>query len=168
MSEIYYGFPNNLMDVQERVTYLRERASKLQNAAEQTNESAILELAKLYSSLAGCMNLLSQQLPYKVGDRVRLVIAPKCEGGWASSKHFLVVGAIGTIKSVYVDYLMRDWSVYVEFDDESWIPSMTYDGRTAGVPVLVDPNSRHIYGFAPRYIEKVPEKQVHFECPCCP
>ena len=161
MSERWYQFPGSDSSLQENIDHLKKRAEALNELASKLEgayqQSAITELTALYSSFAGCMALLAEQLPFKDGDRVRLVVAPECTGGWAPSKHFLVVGAVGTIKSVSIDYLMRDWSVNVEFDDESWIPSSDYvtSGHKKGVAVPVAPENRHVYGFSPRYVEKI-------------
>lgn len=128
MTDRYYRWPSNQLDIQDKITHLRERARVLGEAAtslgeSMRNDTTLSTLADLYTSFAGCLALFAGQLPFKRGDRVRLVKAPRCEGGWADSKHFLVVGAIGTVALVEVDYLMRDWSVAVSFDDESWIAS---------------------------------------------
>lgn len=160
MSDIYYDFPGYL-SLNEKIEHLRQRAIALQAMTEPAGEyqrhlgGAILEVAKLYSSFAGCMELLAKTMPYSTGDRVRLVRAPRCESGWSHCKHFLVAGAVGTVKSVELDYLMRDWSLYVEFDDESWIPSFDYDGHKKGVPVPTPPDRRHVFGFGPDWVEKV-------------
>jgi hypothetical protein len=166
MSDLYYRFPYGSSDVQDKVKHLKDRAdalsavaTKLDGVSEQT---MLTEMAKLYTSFAGCMALLAKQLPYQAGDRVFLVKAPKCEGGWASSKHFLVIGAPGTIKSIEIDYLMRDWSVYVEFDNESWIASTDFGKygdeppRKAGDVIPVKPEDRHVFGFSRDYIAKFP------------
>lgn len=155
MSNLYYSFSNADLDVQQKVEHLRKRSDALKAAHTASPDDYIKQTAAIYASFAGCMELLAKQLPYKAGDRVRLTKAPKCEGGWAESKHFLVEGAVGTIKAVGIDYLMRNWSVYVEFDDESWIPSTDYADHKKGVPVPVDPDHRHVYGFAPHYIAAV-------------
>ncbi len=161
----YYAFPNHLADIQDRVAYLRTRSGVLAQAADQLEagqRTAITEIAELYASFAGCMALLAAQLPYKAEDRVRLVVAPACEGGWARAKHYLVVGALGTVKSVSLDYLMRDWCVYVEFDDESWIAPHDWPaygkepGHKKGDIIPCAAGQRHVYGLGPRYVEKVP------------
>jgi hypothetical protein len=155
MGEPYYDFPGHgfSADVQGKVSHLRERANALNCAAEAIKSPLIAELGKLYTSFAGCMDLLARQLPFKAGDRVRLVRAPNCNNDWRYSKHFLVVGAVGTIKVIDIDYLMRDWSVCVEFDDESWICS---HGEDAGKVFLVKPDQRHVYGLSPDFVEKLP------------
>jgi hypothetical protein len=146
MSDLYYRFPYGSSDVQDKVKHLKDRAdalsavaTKLDGVSEQT---MLTEMAKLYASFAGCMTLLAKQIPYKVGDRVFLVKAPKCEGGWASSKHFLVVGAPG--------------------DNESWIASTDFGKygdeppRKAGDVIPVKPEDRHVFGFSRDYIAKFP------------
>ena len=159
--DYYYSFPTHTMDIMEKVNHLRDRSLRIGNAATDTGCESVKDIAKLYESFAGCMSLLAAQLPYKKGDRVCLIKAPRCEGGWSSSKHFLIVGAVGTVKVVDVDYLMRDWAVYVEFDNESWICSWDYKHYETGVQykagdhIPVPSKDRHIYGFHPNFIEKI-------------
>lgn len=156
VTDRYYRWPSSQLDVQDKIRHLRERAQVLGDAATTLGEggdTSISVLANLYSSFAGCLSLLAAQLPYKQGDRVRLVKAPKCEGGWQGSKHFLVKGAIGTIKLVEIDYLMRDWSVYISFDDESWIASWDSSEHRKGNMVPIPVADRHLYGFSPTYVE---------------
>lgn len=163
MSTIYYDFPGH-PSLDDKIAHLRERAEFLSAALRPIDKDysghlggAILEIAKLYSSFAGCMELFARTVPYRAGDRVRLLRAPKCEGGWASSRHFLVAGALATVKSVEIDYLMRDWSLYLEFDDESWIaPFDDYHLKyKRGDVIPTPPEDRHVYGFKPDWVEKV-------------
>lgn len=78
--------------------------------------------------MLGCYELLLDRFsPFKVGDRVILAktpnITPEKSWGWMGSKHFLIKGAAGTVRSVSVD---RDgFSFQVEFDDESFIHPFT-------------------------------------------
>ncbi len=158
MSDLYYRFQNG-MYLDEKAKTLKERAKILGDAAEQMKCESTAAYAGLCASFAGCIDLLSRNLPFKAGDRVRLVKAPACTGGWESSKHFLVVGALATVKGISLDYLMRDWSVYLEFDDESWIPSGDSGSWHKGPPykagdkVLAAPDQRHVYGFGPSFIK---------------
>jgi len=164
VSDRYVSF-GHFTDIQERVRYLRDHSDAIGAVADKLTGSgqqdALTELAALYASFAGCMSLLASQLPYKAGDRVRLIKSPKCEGGWAHCAHFLIVGAVGTVKTVELDYLMRDWSLLIEFDDETWIPE--YDSpavagfwpehkRGDRLPVT----SKHVFGFKPSFVEKLP------------
>jgi hypothetical protein len=161
MSDRYYRWPSNSLDIVEKIAHLRTRANILNNAASVLGEGTIYQdtgiscLADLYASFAGCLELFEKQLPIKKGDRVVLVKAPKCEGNWSHSKHFLVEGALGTVKMVDVDYLMRDWSVYVSFDDESWIPSSDLPPLLKGVPVPTPEDQRHVFGLSPEYVTVV-------------
>lgn len=160
MTDRYYCFPNSDFDIEDKVEHLRKRAEAIGAAAKISGEggpfrdTALSTLADIYTSFAGCMALLAKAIPFKRGDRVRLVRKPKCEGGWAAHAHYLVAGARGTVSHVDLDYLMRDWRVYVKFDDESWIPSW---GDSAGVPVPVEPEKRHVFGFGPKALEKIHE-----------
>lgn len=150
MTALYYRFPGSLEDIHAKVEHLRTRSAALCRAADEAKCDTIREFAGLYASFAGCMELFAKTLPYKVGDRVRLVDPPPCEGGWATSKHFLIEGALGTVKIVSLDYLMRDWCVFVEFDDEShictragkhWETGIHYE---VGDRIPTPPGRRHV------------------------
>lgn len=151
--DLYYAFPGHTMDVLAKAEHLRKRSDVLSKAAAAISEPSLSELGKVYASFAGCMELLARQLSFKAGDPVRLTKAPKCDGGWKNSAHFLIAGAVGTIKAVEIDYLMRDWAVYVEFDDESHICSFAYDGHAIGDVIPTEPGQRHVYGFKPSSVE---------------
>lgn len=161
MTDRYYKWPNQQLDVQDKVVHLRDRARLLGEASAVLNEgsayrdTALSTLADLYASFAGCLELFAGQLPLKRGDRVRLVDAPPCEGGWAASKHFLVAGAVGTVERVEIDYLMRDWWVAVCFDDESWIASCDGLDHKKGEVVPVPPERRHTYGLSPARVARI-------------
>jgi hypothetical protein len=62
--------------------------------------------------------------PFKVGDRVALSKTPKIDRetawGWLGSKHFLVQGALGIVRTVDL-HGDGKLSFGVEFDDETWI-----------------------------------------------
>jgi hypothetical protein len=62
--------------------------------------------------------------PFKVGDRVALSKTPKIDKetawGWLASKHFLVKGAQGIVRTVDL-HSNGDLVFGVEFDDETWI-----------------------------------------------
>jgi hypothetical protein len=96
--------------------------------------------------LIECQELLvTKYAPFKVGDRVILTKTPdinsKDSWGWMGSKHFLVKGAHGTVRSVDVDG--RGFSASVEFDDESWIAP---DG-------CINPiKDKHVFGFHEDYL----------------
>lgn len=91
--------------------------------------------------LAAREALLTKYAPFKVGDRVVLAVTPKIDEktayGWLSSKHFLVKGSAGTVRSSDVRQDGR-LMFEVEFDDESWIDR-------DGVRRPID--TKHTYGF---------------------
>lgn len=76
---------------------------------------------KLNEILESYASLFNRFCPYKVGDRVQLkedLDIPQ-DSGWYSSKHFLIKGAIATVREVgYRDDL---FSFGLEFDNESWV-----------------------------------------------
>lgn len=119
-----------------------EGAKKLREAMD------LLSIGPLEHTLT-CL-LLAQDLlftkyaPFKVGDRVELartpVITEKVAFGWIGSKHFLVEGAVGVVRSleVFSDGRLR---VNVAFDNESWKST-----RTDEVHPIADAQ-KHTYCF---------------------
>jgi hypothetical protein len=99
-------------------------------------------IKRLREYRAGLMGMC----PYQPGDRVILArppkITPEESWGWMSSKHFLVKGAVGTVKEI-------DWSggknghysCAVDFDDESWIDRK-------GVAQPIPPERHHVFWMA--------------------
>jgi hypothetical protein len=77
---------------------------------------------------------------FKVGDRVELAITPEINErdswGWMCSKHFLVEGAIATVREI--DY-RGDFGYSIVFDNESW---KDRDG------VIHPTKDKHTYYFA--------------------
>ena len=59
-------------------------------------------------------------LPFHKGDRIALSKNHPCQGNWEYSKHFLVKGAEGVIRSIGF-YDDRGFYADVVFDKESWI-----------------------------------------------
>lgn len=159
MPDLYYPFQGHASDIQQKAAHLHDRAKALVKAAGVSEEDSILRLAQLYESFGACMDLLARQLPFKAGDRVRLTKAPKCEGGWKDSEHFLVLGAKATVISVVIDYLMRNWTLNLEFDDESHIATFAYDGYNKGDAIPTAKSQRHVYGFQPTSVERLPDDE---------
>lgn len=165
---VYYPFPGHSMDIQEKVSHLREKSASLVKVSGQLDanhysgeRSLLRELAGLYESFGGALELLAKRLPFKKGDRVRLVKAPKCDDGWSHCKHFLVEGATGTVAVVATNYLMQSWHVDVVFDDESWICSFDHKDHETGKLLKVGdviktpPDRRHLFGFHPDHLAKI-------------
>ena len=95
--------------------------------------------------------LLTEYVPFKVGDRVELSQTPEIpsDSGWACSKHFLVEGAAGEVKSSEVTSTGNIW-YNVEFDDESWV-----DRNGVVLPV----STKHTYHFKKELL------RLHTEAP---
>jgi hypothetical protein len=66
---------------------------------------------KLDAVLTAYHEMFSRFCPFKVGDRVQLKKTPKIDkgSGWSGSQHFLVEGAIATVKKLR----LAQKSVYV-------------------------------------------------------
>ena len=88
--------------------------------------------------------LFERFAPFKIGDRVRLIRAPKCEGGWAHHKHTLVVGREGTVADV--DYVDGGFVADVAVDDQ------TYFGGDGKEHPIKRPYTFHL---SERFIAKV-------------
>lgn len=99
--------------------------------------------------LAAREALLTRYAPFRVGDRVVLAETPRIDEevayGWLGSKHFLVAGAAGVVRSSDVrrnGQLTFD----VEFDDESWVDR---DGNVRPV------SQKHVYCFGEKSLTLV-------------
>ena len=97
--------------------------------------------------------LMDRFAPSKVGDRVMLKEAPDLDfnSGWQSSKHFLVRGALATVKNI--DCGPKGFAVQVIFDDESWIKEDWATKTKEVVPMAED--RKHVYGFSDTAFVKV-------------
>ena len=78
-----------------------------------------------FEKIEGYINVLfNKYAPFRTGDRVALTQTPDIteekSWGWLGSKHFLIKGAKGIVKSVDYDS-GRGFCAQVVFDDESWI-----------------------------------------------
>lgn len=104
---------------------------------------------KLNEILESYASLFNRFCPYKVGDRVQLtedLDIPE-DSGWYSSKHFLIKGAIATVKAVgYRDDL---FSFGLVFDDESWVHYRT------GEIIPTEEDQKHLFYLSENSIEKV-------------
>ncbi|MCA6510333.1 MAG: hypothetical protein IM566_04160 [Pseudanabaena sp. M152S2SP2A07QC] len=102
---------------------------------------------KLEEVLGSYASLFNRFCPYKVGDRVQLIEDLDIpEGhGWYCAKHFLIKGAIATVKDVgYRDDL---FSFGLEFDNESWVHYKTCE-------IIPIKEGKHLFYFAENKIEK--------------
>lgn len=102
---------------------------------------------KLKEVLESYASLFNRFCPYKVGDRVQLIEDLDIpEGhGWYCAKHFLIKGAIATVKDVgYRDDL---FSFGLEFDNESWVHYQTRE-------IIPIKEGKHLLYFAENKIER--------------
>jgi hypothetical protein len=67
--------------------------------------------------------LLAHYAKFHTDDRVRLRRTPRIDAmrapGWLGSKHFLVAGALGTVRDV--DFRQGTFYYQIVFDAESWL-----------------------------------------------
>lgn len=112
-----------------------------------------------FKKMAGYTKALFEKFaPFKVEDRVQLTktpdINPEQSWGWMGAKHFLVKGAKGTVIEVDLDPDALEFTALVEFDEESWIPTLDSKDHQKGVPVLMEEKNRHVYFFREDFLEK--------------
>jgi hypothetical protein len=78
---------------------------------------------KMESVLKNHASLFDRFCPHRIGDRVALSkdlgITQDAHPGWFPSRHFLIVGAVGTVLNA--DYYKTKFRFGVSFDDDSWI-----------------------------------------------
>jgi len=63
--------------------------------------------------------LFNEALPFKENDRVVLSEDIDAQGGWYSSRHFLIKGEQGIVRGVDIDE--KGPYCDIEFDNETWI-----------------------------------------------
>lgn len=108
------------MDIEK----IKEGVALLKQAINILQSSSLEDL--LGSLVAAKEILLTKYAPFKVGEKIRLAHTPIVDEdirpGWLGSKHFLVKGATGIVRSS--DVMPGGYfTFYVEFDSESWIDS---------------------------------------------
>jgi len=81
---------------------------------------------------------LFARAPFKVGDRVRLTVTPDINEqdswGWMHAKHFLVKGALATVRSV--DFSDGRFNALCVFDDETYLHYHTKEKLPVDRPSL--------------------------------
>jgi hypothetical protein len=94
---------------------------------------------KLKNVLTSYCDLFDRFCPYKIGDEIVLTATPEISRqsapGWLPSKHFLIAGAVGVVKSV--EYKNNKFVVWVTFESQSWI----WRGKVNPTP------HKHLYHF---------------------
>src|ERR1035437_1444458 len=80
---------------------------------------AVRERKYYFSKLKEYAQALFDRGPFKVGDRVRMTWTPRIDRehawGWLRAKHFMVKGALATVRSV--DFNDGHFNALVVFDD---------------------------------------------------
>lgn len=73
--------------------------------------------------------LFERFCPFKVGDKVKLTRTPEITEtkawGWMGSKHFLVKGAVATVREIDYRSESNCFEYWLEFDNDSFINSIT-------------------------------------------
>jgi hypothetical protein len=123
----------------------------LERLVEATKLLGSMQLAWTVKRFGEYRDGLMTHSPFQPGDRVRLTIPPQIthqqSWGWMAHKHYLIKGAIGTVREI-------DWSggsdghfrCAVEFDDESWL--------NKGLPQPIAPENRGRFWMEARRFEK--------------
>lgn len=98
--------------------------------------------------LSRCYDFLLTLAPLQPGARITLAATPVIteleRSGWWGARHFLVEGAVGTIRAVHAD--ADGFSYDVEFDDDSWIE--THSKTVHKRP----PEARGFFHFKPKWL----------------
>jgi len=102
----------------EYVTYLNAVKIKTAELGNLLSDEFGFKLNEVLQSYASMFNRFC---PYQVGDRIKLKsdLNISDNSGWQSSKHFLIKGAIATVKDC--GYRNDLFFFGLEFDDESYI-----------------------------------------------
>lgn len=126
----------------------------LEKLEKSIKEAGYILKSELRLYYKGCMAASK----FKVGDRIQLsktpVINEKEAWGWMRSKHFLIMGAIGTVKEVDYSENVKGEGVYIysiSFDDETIMLEYPISGSQASVHSTPH---RHEYSFGESYLEK--------------
>lgn len=103
----------------------------------------LIELAAAYDLL------MTAYAPFKVGERVALTHTPeiseKVAWGWLGAKHFLKIGAQGTVKTSGCG--TGGFTFGIEFDDDTWM-DRNGDKHPA--------DTKGVYNFSARSLRSVP------------
>jgi hypothetical protein len=103
---------------------------------------------KLSEVLSSYASMFNRFCPYKVGDRVQLRETLNItEGGWYPCRHFLIKGAIATVKEC--GYRDDSFTFGLVFDDESDIHYRT------GEIVPAKDDEKHLFTLPENKIEAV-------------
>lgn len=107
---------SNTLEYAEYLKAIRVKVSELDSLLNKELDFKLNEVLESYASL------FNRFCPYKIGDRVKLRedLTIRQNSGWYGSRHFLVRGAIATVKT-YGDYRQDLFYFGLEFDDESYI-----------------------------------------------
>lgn len=142
---------NRSLEAWDKMLALRDAAKSMAKAVEAVSGGTMVE-----EDIRDALRMLFTRFaPFRVGDRVRLTETPeisdKVSWGWLGGKHFLVKGALATVREVNV----RDdqFLVGLIFDDDSWVDR---DGKRHPVAE----KERGAYTFRERFIERVEGKRL--------
>lgn len=103
-------------DITKGLEGVRDAMQNLNNVLQGGPASYYYE--RIIDYYKGCMKAAK----FKVGDRVELKEDYTGDApGWAHCKHFLIKGAIATVK--HADYYKGHYRYEIEFDNETWIDS---------------------------------------------
>ena len=92
--------------------------------------------------------LFDRFAPFKEGDRVKIVKAPKCDGGWSCYKDLMVKGAKGVVTDVDLDSETKVFTAYVKWDNESYTDM---NGKKRKIPE----KDRHVFLMNENQIKKI-------------
>jgi hypothetical protein len=130
------------LDILTRIT----RAMELQREASKLLSSG--PSSWYFERIRDYIDGLFARSPFQPGDRVVLVVAPMLDSGhgWYHCRHFLIVGAIGTVQTI--DYTQGRFSADVVFEKETY-----KDSNGVEHPVAC----QHTYAFDERSLRRIEE-----------
>jgi len=130
---------SNTLEYAKRLSDIKNKVSELDSLLDNEFGYRLNQVLESYASL------FDRFCPYKVGDRVQLKETPDIPkgSGWYGSRHFLIKGAIATVKAL--EYRDDLFCFGLEFDDETWI-----DMHGEVKPV----SAKHLFYLSENWIEE--------------
>ena len=133
---------NKALDILARITHAMELQREASNLLAGGPSSWYFERIREY------IDGLFARSPFQPGDRVVLVAPPMLDPGhgWYCCRHFLIAGAIGTVKAI--DYTQGRFSADVVFEKETYKDSNGVEHHVA---------AQHTYVFDERSLRRIEE-----------
>ena len=134
---------SNTLEYVEYLKVVKAKTSELDNLLSNEFGFKLSQVLESYTSLFG------RFCPHKIGDRIQLKETLDIpEGsGWYGSKHFLIEGAIATVRTC--EYRNNSFCFGLVFDDESYV-----DYRSGEIKPEPE-DDKHLYYLSEEKIESL-------------